>query len=67
MNPNYCCVCIRYHDNVFNEPLPSNDRELLFFRFPNLFAICTDTFKYNQQMVCWEARAGRGVLCNTLP
>jgi hypothetical protein len=23
-----------------------------FFRFPNLFAICIDTFKYNQQIVC---------------
>jgi hypothetical protein len=33
------------------------------FRFLNLFAICIDTFKYNQQMVCWEARAGKGVLC----
>jgi hypothetical protein len=21
--------------------------------------------KYNQQIVCWEARAGRGVLCST--
>jgi hypothetical protein len=21
----YCCVCIRYHGNVSNEPLPSND------------------------------------------
>jgi hypothetical protein len=38
-----------------------------FFRFPNLFAICVDTFKYNQQMVCWEVRAGRGVLCSTPP
>jgi hypothetical protein len=25
-----------------------------FFRFPNLFAVCIDTFKYNQQMVCLE-------------
>jgi hypothetical protein len=33
-----------------------------FFGFPNLFAIYIDTFKYNQQMVCWKARAGRGVL-----
>jgi hypothetical protein len=24
----------------------------LFFRFPNLFAICRDTFRYIQQMVC---------------
>jgi hypothetical protein len=35
------------------------------FLFPNLFAICRDTFRYIQQMVCWEARAGRGVLCST--
>jgi hypothetical protein len=35
------------------------------FRFPNLFSICIHTFKYNQQIVCWEARAGRGVLCST--
>jgi hypothetical protein len=34
---------------------------IFFLRFPNLFAICIDTFKYNQQMVCWEARASRGV------
>jgi hypothetical protein len=38
---------------------------IFFFRFPSLFAICIRTFKYNQQMVCWEARAGRGVLCST--
>jgi hypothetical protein len=38
-----------------------------FLRFPNLFAICIHTFKYNQQIVCWEARAGRGVLCSTPP
>jgi hypothetical protein len=31
-----------------------------FFLFHNLFAICIDTLKYNQQMMCWEARAGRG-------
>jgi hypothetical protein len=37
----------------------------LFFIFHNLFAICIHT--YNQQIVCWEARAGRGVLCNTPP
>jgi hypothetical protein len=37
----------------------------LFFIFPNLFAICRDTFRYIQQMVCWEARAGRGVPCST--
>jgi hypothetical protein len=23
----YCCVCIRYHGNVYTEPLPSNDRK----------------------------------------
>jgi hypothetical protein len=42
-------------------------RNLVFFfvRFFNLFAICIDTLKYNQQMVCWEARAGREVLCST--
>jgi hypothetical protein len=40
---------------------------LFFFKFPNLFAICNDTFRYIQQMVCWEARAGRGVLCSTPP
>jgi hypothetical protein len=40
---------------------------LIFFRFPNFFAICIDTFKYDQQIVCWEARAGRGVLCSTPP
>jgi hypothetical protein len=38
-----------------------------FVLFLNVFAICIDTFKYNQQMVCWEARAGRGVLCSTPP
>jgi hypothetical protein len=38
-----------------------------FFRFPNLFASCTVTFKYTHQIVCWEARAGRGVLCSTPP
>jgi hypothetical protein len=43
------------------------EQDIFFFRFPNLFAICTDTFKYNQQMVCWEARAGRGELCSTPP
>jgi hypothetical protein len=31
-----------------------------FFKFPNLFAICNDTFSYTQQMVWWVARAGRG-------
>jgi hypothetical protein len=36
-----------------------------FIRFPNLFAICRNTFRYIQQMVRWEARAGRGVLCST--
>jgi hypothetical protein len=42
-------------------------RDYFFFRFPNLFAICRDTFTYNQQILCWEARAGRGVLCSTSP
>jgi hypothetical protein len=31
---------------------------IIFFIFRNLFAICIDTFKYNQQMVCWEAEGG---------
>jgi hypothetical protein len=39
----------------------------VFFRFPNLFAICRDTFRYIQQIVCWEARAGRRVLCSNPP
>jgi hypothetical protein len=40
--------------------------EFVFVRFPNLFAIWVHKFKYNQQIVCWEARAGRGVLCRPL-
>jgi hypothetical protein len=35
--------------------------------FFSLFATCRDTFRNIQQMVCWEARAGIGVLCNTPP
>jgi hypothetical protein len=26
--------------------------KVFFFRFPNLFAICIHTFKYNRQIVC---------------
>jgi hypothetical protein len=46
---------------------------LLSFRVSNLFFIsqfiCNlyTYIKYNQQIVCWEARAGRGVLCSTSP
>jgi hypothetical protein len=41
--------------------------EHFFFKFPHLFAIYNDTFRYIQQMVCWEVRAGRGVLCSIPP
>jgi hypothetical protein len=43
----------------------SSELELLpqlqkfFFKFPNLFAACNDTFSYNQQMVWWVAKAGK--------
>jgi hypothetical protein len=43
------------------------ENEFFFFRFLNVFAICIDTFKYNQQIVCLEAMVGRGVLCSTSP
>jgi hypothetical protein len=31
----YCCVCIRYSDNVFTEPLPSNDRGIFTEPLPS--------------------------------
>jgi hypothetical protein len=53
--------------DVGYEEYAGNLHHPFFFKFPYLFAICIDTFKYNQQIVYWEARAGRGVLCSTPP
>jgi hypothetical protein len=50
-------ITLRYTNRIY----------IFFVRFPNLFAICIHTFKYNQQIVCWEARVDRGVLCSTPP
>jgi hypothetical protein len=57
-----------FKPTIMNESLHEISNEIAaFFLFPNVFAICRDTFRYIQQMVYWEARAGRGVLCSTPP
>jgi hypothetical protein len=57
------------HDDVFTEfgLIIEVNFFCFLFRFPTLFAICIHTFKFNQQIVCWEARASRQVLCSTPP
>jgi hypothetical protein len=61
----FCCCIIAILNTYYlyhtDSPVPLF--YFIFFNFPDLFAICNDTFRYIQRMVCWEARAGRGVLC----
>jgi hypothetical protein len=59
----WCPVSCRvYRLKVFSTSYTgTNDKRdmgkiIIFLDFP---------IKYNQQIVCWEARAGRGVLCST--
>jgi hypothetical protein len=46
----------------------TEERNFFLLDFPiYLQSIYIYTFKCNQQIVCWDARADRGVLCSTPP
>jgi hypothetical protein len=53
--------------SFFDSKLSHLFKWVIFFQISQFICNLYTYIKYNQQIVCWEARAGRGVLCSTSP